>query len=346
MFVKIKNEIEKELSRYIKGLDASHSLSSISPLLFKSISEFLLRKGKRVRPLLFMAGYRGFSKKNPAGLYRSAISLELLHNFMLVHDDIIDKSSSRRGKPSMHETLNRYIKRYKNLKFNGSDLTIIAGDVMYAMAMHAFLAIKEGSRRKENALLKLIEAALYTGSGEFLELLNGTKDIGRITKEDIYKIYDLKTANYTFASPLSIGAILAGAPPEEVKILFRYGIYLGRAFQIKDDIIGIFGRESETGKPNLTDLQEGKRTLIIWQAYQNTDNKGKAVIKSIFSKRRVTHKDLLQALQIIRESRALDYVKKDVEGLIKKAQDAIKPSKMDPLYKNSLNIYIRSILHL
>ena len=251
-----------KLHRLSGKLDELYSLSRISPLLFKTIKDYILRKGKRVRPTLFIIGYLGF-KKNPApGLYASALSLELLHDFLLAHDDIIDKSDVRRGKPSMHRVLSDYLRKYKNIKFGGEDLTIAAADIMYAMAIHTFLFIKENRQRKEKALRKLIEAAIDTGSGEFAELLYGIKDIKNLNKQDIYRIYDLKTAYYTFSCPLSAGAILAGAKKQQTDLLYNYGIYLGRAFQIKDDILGIFGNENKIGKSTLTDLREGKKTLL------------------------------------------------------------------------------------
>lgn len=346
MFLKAKRKIEKELSGYIKELNRLYSLKSVSGVLFNNIKEFLLRKGKRIRPILFTIGYLGFAKKQASGMYRSAISLELLHDFMLVHDDIIDKSETRRGKPSMHHMLNSYLAKYKELKFNGQDLTIVAGDVMFAMALDTFLAIREEPRRKESALRKLISAALYTGSGEFIELLSGTTGIDEVTKDDIYRIYDLKTANYTFASPLTIGATLAGASSGELDKLFKYGIFVGRAFQIKDDIIGTFGKESETGKSNLTDIKEGKKTLLVWYAYHHCGKKEKALIKKLFSKKTIASADFLKIRRIIYGSGAVDYAKKQIQSFIAQAEKNIIKSKLSSRYKEPLHDYINSILEI
>ncbi len=328
MFLRIKKRIENELALYARGIDKNYPLKKLSPLLFNSIKEFILRDGKRIRPILFCIGYFGFSKKAPRGLYRSALSLELLHDFMLVHDDIIDKSDLRRGKPSMHALLNKYLENGKNFKFSGEDLTIVVGDGMYALALDAFLAVKEDSQRKELALRQLISAALYTGSGEFIELLLGTKPIEKITKNDIYKIYDHKTANYTFASPLTMGALLAGAREKQIKKLFDYGMFLGRAFQIKDDIIGTFARSVETGKSNLTDISEAKRTLLIWYAYNHSDKIRKATIERVFSGNSVGNKELFKIREIIADSGGLDYAKKEIKKLLDKAQASIKLLKM------------------
>ncbi len=344
MFLKIKSRIDSQLQSYIASIDKAYHLNSLSPLLFKSIKEFISRDGKRVRPILFCIGYLGFTKKPAPGLYRSAISLELLHDFMLVHDDIIDKSNTRRGLPSMHALLDNYLHKYKKIKFSGADLTIVAGDVMYAMALDAFLAVKEKPIRKELALKKLILAALFTGSGEFIELLLGAKPIQKVSKEEIYKIYDYKTANYTFSSPLTMGAILAGASKNQINKLFKYGIYLGRAFQIKDDIIGIFSHESEIGKSNLTDLKEEKKTLLLWYACNNACKKDRAVMKKILSGNSIRLKDLSRIRRIIKNSGSLDYAKQEIASLMKKAQRLIDNLSMRGLYKKTLDEFCGKIL--
>ena len=346
MFEKTKNRVEAEIKRFAETLESKYSLRSISPLLCDNINEYITRKGKKVRPLLFLIGYMGFAKKIPAGLYRTSISLEFLHDFLLVHDDIIDKSETRRGLPSMHVILDNYLKKYKRPKFNGQDLAIVVGDVMYAMALHAFLSVKEHPENKEAALKKLIEAAMLTGGGEFAELLAGLEDIAKVTKADIYKIYDLKTANYTFAAPLTIGATLAGVKEAQIRILYKYGIYLGRAFQIKDDIIGIFNDEAETGKPNLTDIREGKKTILIWYAYRNSTKRVRDAIKRIFTKKKAGLKDLEKIRSVIRESGAIDYAKKEVKELIRKADENLRFSSMKPAYKENLKSYTKELLSL
>jgi geranylgeranyl diphosphate synthase type I len=290
--------------------------------------------------------YLGFTKKAATGIYRSALSLELLHDFMLVHDDIIDKSLTRRGELSMHEMLNRHLSKYKNIKFNGEDLTIVIGDVMYALALDAFLSIQEESFRKELALKKLIQAAIFTDSGEFIELLYGTKDIDEITKEDILRIYDFKTANYTFAAPLSMGAILAGADKKQTDTLYKFGIYLGRAFQIKDDIIGLFAKERRIGKSNLTDLQEAKKTILIWYAYNQSGRSGKSTIKSILSKKYVTRNDLLKMRNILQDTATLDYASKEIAALIQKAQTLYSSCKIRQPYKKSILGFSKKMLNL
>ncbi|HOX55104.1 MAG: polyprenyl synthetase family protein [Candidatus Omnitrophica bacterium] len=344
MLSRIKNNIDKNLKTFVAKIDKLYSISAISPLLFQCIKDFVLRDGKRVRPILFVTGYLGYAKKAASDLYTSALSIELLHDFMLVHDDIIDKSATRRGKPSMHELLNKHLKKYKNIKFNGQDLSIVVGDVMYATAINAFLTINENMERKEKALKKFIEAAIYTGSGEFIELINGAKAIEKVTKQDIDKIYDYKTARYTFSTPLTIGAILAGSKDSEINKLFKFGIYLGRAFQIQDDILGMFGDERKIGKSTLSDLQESKKTLLIWHAYNNAERKNKIIIKYILSKNNIFKKDLLTMRRIVKDSGSLEYCQDEIAKLKQKSLLLLSSLKMRSAYRNSLSIYCNSIL--
>ena len=344
MFLKIKKMVEKELHAYIGSINKLYALNKLSPVLFKNIKEFICRDGKRVRPILFCIGYLGFSKKAPPGLYRSALSLELLHDFMLVHDDIIDKSDQRRGKPAMHALLRNYLEKNKKVKFKGEDLAIVVGDVMYAMALDAFLAIRQNMRRKEEALKKLFLAALYTGSGEFIELLLGIKPIEKVTRQDIYKVYDYKTANYTFASPLTMGATLAGAKPGQIKKLYSYGILLGRAFQIKDDIIGTFGTAKEIGKSNLTDIKEAKRTLLVWYAFNHAGIKDRLMIKRIMENKVIKNNELIKMRSIITDTGALVYAQDQIKDLYTQALNQIRGLNMDQKYKQTLDNFSKKTL--
>ena len=344
MIFKIKKLIEIELVKFVGQIDRLYSLNKISPLIFRNIKDFILRKGKRARPILFVIGYLGFAKKVAKNLYTSALAIELLHDFLLVHDDIIDKSTTRRGKPSMHVMLNNHFKKNKNIKFSGQDLAIIIGDIMYAMSIHAFLAIDEKAERKEMALRKFIMSAMLTGSGEFIELTYGLNTIDQISKADILKVYDYKTAYYTFSSPLSTGAILAGADKKQADILFKYGVSLGRAFQIKDDILGMFGEEKKIGKSVLTDLQESKKTIPLWYAYHNSPKAKKLLIRKILSKKSITQTDFMKIRQVMREAGALEFARKEIKNLVGSAQNLLAQSGMKSYYRNILNKYVEKLL--
>ena len=344
MFSQLKNTLDNELIKFIAYVDIVCSISDIYTLLFNNMKYFILRKGKRVRPILFIIGYKSFSAKSPKNLYRSALAIELLHAFLLVHDDIVDNSDIRRGKASMHKLMGRKIKKQKKARFCGKDLAMITGDIMYAIAIEAFLSINEDPLRKEKALRKFIETACYTGCGEFIELLYSMEDISKIKRDQIYKIYDYKTAYYTFIAPLITGAILAGASKKQTSKLHKFAISLGRAFQINDDILGIFAQEKKTGKSSLSDLQEGKKTLLIWHAYTHAGNQQKDQLKKILNKNKVTRKDLDMARRIITDTGSLKYAKDQIKILLKRSGLIIQDLKMNPFYKKALLDYTFRIL--
>jgi geranylgeranyl diphosphate synthase, type I len=344
MLNQTKIKIDSELKSFVSRLDQDYRLKAISPLLAAKIKEYILRPGKRIRPTLFVLGYLAYSRKPASGLFRSALSIELLHDFMLVHDDIIDKSDLRRGKPAMHKMFNDHFAGMRDIKFNGQDLAIVVGDILYALAMDAFLAIREKPERKEKALRKFIHAALYTGCGEFIEMICGAKTIEKISQADIYKIYDLKTAYYTFAYPLSIGATLAGASDKEVKKIFEYGVYLGRAFQIQDDILGMFADEKKIGKSILSDLQEAKKTLLIWRASRTASPADQKLIKKILAKEKVTLSDLIKMREVIKNCGSLNYAQKQIRTLSAKAVKISNSLTISAEYRRFLSSLSQKIL--
>jgi geranylgeranyl diphosphate synthase type I len=342
----LKGRIDKSLKQFITTVDQKFLLCKLSPVLLSNIRDFVLRDGKRIRPILFLISYLGFSKKTAANLYTCALSFELLHDFTLIHDDIIDKSETRRGKPAVHTMLNHYLMRFKKLKFNGQDLAIVIGDILYAIALYAFLSIVVPGKRKERALQKFIEATICTGAGEFNELLHGAENIETITKDHIYKTYDLKTAYYSFTSPLIIGAQLAGASAQQLSALSRYGVCIGRAFQIKDDILGMFAREQDIGKSILTDLQEAKKTILVWYAYRNAGGRDKKVIQRRLSREHISHADLSTMKKLITATGALDFAKQEIKSLKNKARIITGSIAMKKQYRELLNQYAERLLQL
>ena len=346
MLEEIRNNLELSLSNYVNNLDKTYQLSKISPCLHQSIKNFISRKGKRLRPLLFCLSYLGYSKKPAKGLYESAIALELTHNFLLIHDDIIDKSDLRRGEPSMHKMMDNFLKGYRNIKFSGGDLAIVTGDIIYAMAVHLFLSIDEKKINKEKAMKKFSEIVIYTGAGQFIELLYGAKNISRIKKKDIYKIYDFKTAYYSFSYPLSLGAVLAGEEEKELRKLFEYGRCLGRAFQIKDDILNLFALEKETGKPALTDLKEAKRTILLELTYQKLNPKNKSRMDKTLSKKHLNSRDISHLREIISESGSLKSAEQEISRYLDKAKKISASLKMRPRYKNLIESYTAELLKI
>ncbi len=335
MIEAIKKEIDRSLELFLKRIKREYQLHLVNPLLFNSIKSFTLRKGKRIRPLLLILSYKGYSKKNgriSKDLYNASTCMELLHNFMLIHDDIIDNSDLRRGKPTLHRLLAHAVKT-KNPKKLGCDLSIVAGDIVYALAIDAFLSIKEDLSRKEQALKHFIKTAAFTAMGEFIDIIHGVERIDHISEKDVFLNYTLKTAKYTFECPMVIGAILAGAPKKEIVKLSEFGIMIGQAFQIQDDILGIFGSEKSIGKSILSDVAESKKTILVCHAYRQLGPKGKHLFAKHFSKTKTSYGDLVAIRKIFLESKSLNYSLNKIKTLLAKSDAILEKSTIQPSYR-------------
>lgn len=346
MYKEMKERIDVELASFMENANKKYFLEETSPLIFNSLKEYVLRDGKRVRPILVLCGFLGFNSKAAPGLYTTALSIELLHDFMLIHDDIIDRSDMRRGEPAMHTILNGFLKKFKNPDCSGEDLAIVIGDILYSIGLDAFLEVEVDPKFKEKALRRFVRAGVFTGMGEFYELENGLNAIKDITKESIYKVYDFKTAFYTFAYPLCIGATLAGASDEDIEKLNDYGTYLGRAFQIKDDIIGMFQDEQDIGKSAITDLQEGKKTILPWYAYKNGNDEQKQIINDLLEKEKVDNTDLQLMRKVLTNTGALDYAKSEIKSMSKEAKKLLNSCSISLKYKTILSEFTKKVLEV
>lgn len=317
---KIRSDIDRALGSFIDDLRRKDRLDKLSPFVFDHLKEFSLRGGKRLRPLLFTLSYRGYAKNLAPHHLTSAAGLELIQAFILIHDDIVDRSETRRGAPTLHRLINDEMRGLK-AKFNGSDAAMVIGDIIFALGIRAFMAIKEKSVPKERALNALLGSALNTGCGEINELLLGLKDLSKVTKDDIFRIYDQKTGSYTFVSPLIMGAILAGADSSEIAKLSECGTSLGRAFQVMDDVQDAF---------------DGERTIIIWLAYRDSKPAVRREIDAMMLRKSIGKSDMRRMHQIILESRAKEKALNEIFNLVDKAKAIIRRLRMNDTSRHLL----------
>ncbi len=331
----IKKQINVSLSSFLEKIKHEYKLHLVNPILFESIKDFTLREGKRIRPLLLILSYKGYSRKDKKlspSFYNAATCIEFLHNFMLIHDDIIDRSDLRRGKPTLHKLLAKATKTKEQDKL-GFDLSIIAGDIVYALAIDAFLSVKESPKRKENALKYFIQTAAFTAMGEFIDILHSVQKIHTISEQDVLLNYTLKTARYTFECPLVVGALLAGADKKDINNLSQLGILIGQAFQIQDDILGIFDSEQNIGKSILSDIAESKKTILVCHAYHQLPERKRRVFMKYFSKPQKSFADLIIIRKIFIESGSLHYSLEAIRSRLERVQAIIKDLKMRFSYR-------------
>ncbi len=336
LITSLKRRINESLAYSLQQIKTKYQLDKANAILFESIKDFSLRKGKRIRPLLLVLSYLGYSPKNKKPsqtIFQASTCMELLHNFMLIHDDIIDRSNLRRGKPTLHRILCKTASTNDPDKL-GADLSIIAGDIVYALAIDSFLAINEPHERKEKALKHFVRTAILTAVGEFIDITSGTKKLSQVTEEDIFLNYTLKTAHYTFECPLVVGAILAGAPALDIPKLSSFGIKIGQAFQIQDDIIGLYGSQKSIGKSILSDIAECKKTLPIWHAYTHLKGQKRKTFLSYFLKEKKTYQDLLVIRRILLSSQSLEYSLSKISSLLGESKKTFTKLHLSSPYKD------------
>jgi geranylgeranyl diphosphate synthase type I len=342
MLKTLKKDIDKEISLALKEVKKRYRLALISPQLYKGMEDFLRRDGKRIRPILFVAGYNAYARKPYIPyrkLVRMSLALEFLHDFLLVHDDIIDKSPLRRGKPALHKVYGAMFKDKPDTCL-GEGLGIVAGDIMYAMAFESFLSGGVSSGDMERALRKLIEITVYTGAGEFIDVVGGSKSLSKTREKDVLLTYDLKTARYTFEGPLVMGALLAGAKKEEVKRLSNFGINVGQAFQLQDDMLDIFLSAEDTGKPALSDLAEGKKTLIAHRAYSKLKGAEKERFRRLFDGGKGQPEALLELKNLICGTDTPEYCLAMAERLFRTAEKELSGLRMKGKVKSELSVLL------
>jgi geranylgeranyl diphosphate synthase type II len=229
--------------------------------------------GKRGRPALVLAAYTGFGGSDLELALPVAVSFELLHTAFLIHDDVIDRDLTRRGSPNVAgEFTLRALRNGATADQAGVWATtagILAGDLALSEA-HRAIATLPASPRIRGRLLDLLDRAVFvTAAGELADVTN-TAEHAPVTLSHVLTTLERKTALYSFEAPLQAGAILAGAPPGALDLLGQYGRLVGVAFQLADDVLGVFGDPAVTGKSALSDLREGKLTALIAHA-RSTD---------------------------------------------------------------------------
>ena len=341
----IQYQVENALKELIWDLEREHCLKTRYPLLYEWIEKFVLRKGKNVRSSLFVMAFSGFTGKIPANLFRSAGALELAHDFTLIHDDLIDRADMRRGAPALHTRINRYIKSLNQAAtVRGEDVSLVVGDILYALAMREFLSIEADPERKITALNIFLETGFLTGNGQFVELMNGLRAVSEMTEAEIYRPYDLKTAYYTFAGPLACGAVLAGAPKPASDSLFQAGIILGRAYQIRDDILDLFHGNDAGNETVFNDIVESKRTILLHYAYHHADKRDRAFLDRLLSSTTLLNDDFLHYREIIERSGSLAHARGEIQSLVDQIFSSGALAAMNGQVAGQVVAYTRDLL--
>lgn len=327
---KFKKSFDKELKKFLDL--KTKKAKSISPEAFgmmKSLKGYIMNGGKRIRPALMYYTYLALGGKNKQEALRIGMALEFVHTFLLIHDDIIDKDNLRRGKPSVHYTYKILAEKnhYNNSADHyGNSQAISIGDMCFGFTGEIIASSKFSGVVKNRLAKKVSDIVFNTTIGQFHDVLAASTDNG-ITAKDVLTTLEYKTARYTVEGPLHLGAALAGSSERVLEKLTKFAIPLGVAFQIHDDILGVFGTSEETGKPVGADIREGKKTLLTVKALEMGDDRQKKELKSFLGNSEISAEDIEKARNIIIKTGSLEYSKKFAKKLVEKSYKALEKSK-------------------
>ncbi len=301
-----------------KRRETGAGMGWINSLSVEYAEKFTLSPGKRVRPVLVVAGYKGVAGDPGEDVLGVAAAIELIHAFLLIHDDIMDRDELRRGEPTVWK---RFQSSLHSDLHTAYSFAITTGDLVYTYALQAILSTSLPAEKKTTVLERVLRTVEYTGYGQNLDLYLSYLPLEKIDKRDVLKMYELKTGLYTVAAPLSLGAELGGATSETLQALHDYGVKAGTAFQIHDDIIGAFGDPAKTGKPRGSDIREGKKTILVVEAYERAGPEEKKLIETCLGSLRSDCVD--RVLMVIEATGALEEAKKMEEKLVAEAIEAL-----------------------
>ncbi|MFM9033942.1 MAG: bifunctional (2E,6E)-farnesyl/geranyl diphosphate synthase [Mycobacterium sp.] len=244
--------------------------------LIAVLEDFVLRGGKRLRPAFAYWGYRAVTEgpEDPVGdeVLRLFSALELLHACALVHDDVIDDSATRRGMPTAHEHFAE-LHRLRNWRGSaeqfGRSAAILLGDLSLVWADDIVADVSLDAEAKNRVQRVWSDIRTEVLGGQYLDIV--AESSGSHSIETAMNVNTYKTASYTVSRPLQLGAAAAADRPEVQAMFHSLGNDLGVAFQLRDDVLGVFGDPAVTGKPSGDDLRSGKRTVLLAEAVDRAE---------------------------------------------------------------------------
>ena len=324
---KMRAVIDRRLAEYLHAQRSDYLEQPVFAVLYDDLVEFVCRPGKRVRPLLFLLADQVFSLGHASVDEQSrlsvAASLELLHAFILVHDDIIDRAESRRGRPTLHRLIEARLSSLSDRPRTGRNLALVMGDILFALAQRCLLETPLPAGVAARLGTRLLGCMVDTGFGEVADILHSTRDVAKVSADEIEHMYCLKTTCYTIECPLTMAAILHGVDSAGLDALGRISRPAGLAFQIQNDLQE-FARFEVSDAEVPADLLEGKKTLLMRTAYDLLNENDRGLLQLCFSAGTPTEGTLSKARELIAKSGAVGRLCARVDDLFAKADHEIR----------------------
>lgn len=334
-----KRQLDARLTSFLS--DQRHAVAAISrdaaPLV-DAIAD-LTRGGKRLRPLFaFWGAAAAGGVEREEELATLGAALELFQAAALIHDDIIDHSDTRRGRPSVHrafEATHRDGEWDLDPVSFGEASAILAGDLALSMSEQLFAAASPTASAR-----RLFDAMrLQVMAGQYLDVLEeqiGSRRAPHDAAAAAGTVVRYKSAKYSVENPVLLGAAQAGASEDELTALSTFALPLGEAFQLRDDELGVFGDPATTGKPAGDDLREGKRTLLVALTLKAATPEQAEEVNSALGNSELSDADVERLRSIMRETGALDALETTIESLTAQAFSALDALEVNEAARDGL----------
>lgn len=268
LLAKFRADLERRLNLWLVAKEqAAASESAASQELTGVLTRFVARDGKRIRPALLYYTYRACGGPSDDEVMPMAMAVELLHTYLLVHDDIMDHADLRRGGYSAHRmfaALHRERDWRGSSEHFGESAAILLGDLAQGLALELYSSVEPAPEVASSFRQSFAAMCQEVVLGQYLEMTAGYRE--NLEEDELLRVLRMKSGRYSVERPVQLGALLARAPRATQQALTDYALRIGEAFQLQDDLLGMFGDAETVGKPVGADLVEGKYTLLIHHA--------------------------------------------------------------------------------
>ena len=301
------------------------------------LREFVLRPGKRIRPIATITAYNAIKENDEKKIYPVSIAPELFHASSLIHDDIMDEDFLRRNRPTMHMIFEDYFnKKFSEKNYSGylfaagskifsASMAIIQGNLLYSLAISSILDSKLDEKLKNKALGICNSSYLKTNEGQIFDILLSCKN-NPLEKQYIKMILN-KTA-YPISASIKLGATLNNASSVQMNYLERYGTSIGLAFQIHDDIMDM-SQEMRKGREIASDIKKGNKTILIIKALKNCSKSQRSAVLKILGNKNSSNEKIKEVIDIIRKTGAAEYSSDYAKKMVSQAKDYLKKANLN-----------------
>jgi len=282
---------------------------------YSYLGDYVLNGGKRLRPILTIMAYKAAGGRDEDAIVLPAVGIELFHNSSLIHDDIMDEDSERRGMLTVHKHFEKlFLKDYKEKRFRGRifakmserfgvSMAILEGDILYALTERCFTRSLFGAEPVRRALDVVHHTYRVISEGQMRDILSELRE--DVREEDYLRVIETKTA-YLFKSAVEVGAILGGAAGSRLDALSRFGLGLGTAFQLQDDLIDLSARLK--GRAFGSDIRRGKFTLLMIKAFEKANPAQRRRLRSALGNDKADRRTIQAAIGVLRATGAVEFV--------------------------------------